>query len=1156
MDISRKIFDTKFFRSGQFVWAAANPVPPEKAGEAAPEVQPEVVPDKQAKKDRTVQLKQLERAVLGTQVEKTRQNPQAEIIDEDGEATEYVSSFKESPDFPFFTEILADGIRYNGKDTRMNFENWEGFNPEVIATIFDVDFIPKGRGRTKFLEGFKNAADPTKKVELDASKAVLADIIKSLKQHFEENKIDTSPVTINEKGTPGDYVNSFGNSKRFDEIVRGLINGAKSEGSNGLYNVDNWEREEPTEVADFLDKVLLFPQGLGRDKFFSGLRNSDAASQEFKDSSEALKTLSKQMREHLDRVNAAGIDVNSQLDKSPLPLSSTVGSYAKTFITNFNRGSSMDKALMLGAGALVVLLAAGKWNDKLYGETTYGKVIKFFGALWGVNYLSGKVSPDGKTLTQKLGIGLEVNEINDKMVKAFCYQHGMVENQEKLKTMLHIQSMDMNVLYDLYREAAVPGHSREIDPTRLGFHKGEANGAAVFEIIEGIVKDTAINARIRDNQEKYQNEKHLPYNKSMEEQDRQQLKQSGVFDNPKNAQIEFERKYFGVLGTTRHTLLDVIVNEYSTRDWQKIATEGEAALPINAAKRSVYELGKKAAEYGAVAGEYLVEVGGVVYKFSKENILIPVGNWALSKYNQLKPVVASKIKSVEAWDQENEGKQVLPAKFALEINEPKKATIMGYPGLAFDYNHFGGVKKVVIEGIEFSSADGIPGNKAKADELEKLINEKVTKLLAEQSRTFPQIAGKTAGWNQNTKKWEIKDVDVKGSAALGLSDTKANLTFDIQTDGKSAKFYFDNGSEVTDGAKVDQLYRDSVIEQKLIEVDPKLTPLLKGLGLTDVQVTSPYNAYGERIDGKLGGLEVHAVLKGTAPHTINNGLQFVDNSGTLIGPNGIYIRTGEKQSEDFLDAVSKQILASDKFRNPFIKLSSSMDNVSEGFVGRLKALFPDRWWIIPNGLPDVPAGINGQIIQRQWQYMLSYKQMESIERFKNTMYGKTLADLPKVYADTIDDSIKSAETLATSIMAEKTDNDRANKYKNFVENLENINYPNTQYRVMFKKFKDEISNDKYDYEGLESFGDVGTKGFGIADKAYESYQELIRFWYSKTNKFSVEDARAVNPKTDIHPDNQKTIDDTTSKVQGLLEILQSKSGGIKLEELRAELAKL
>jgi len=509
-----------------------------------------------------------------------------------------------------------------------------------------------------------------------------------------------------------------------------------------------------------------------------------------------------------------------------------------------------------------------------------------------------------------------------------------------------------------------------------------------------------------------------------------------------------------------------------------------------------------------------------------------------------------------AWDQEREGKQVLPEKFALEINEPNKASIMRYPGLAFNYTYSGGVKAVTVEGIEFSSAGGISGNQAKADELEKLINGKVEKLLAEQSRTFPQIANKSTGWNQRSKKWEIKDVDVKGSAALGLTDSKADIDFVIQPDGKSAKFYFDNGTEITDGAKVDQQYQNSVIEQKLIESDPKLTPFLKGLNLTEIKVTTPYNAYGARIDGKLGGLEVHTVLKGTAPHTINNGLQFIDDSGSLIGPNGIYIKTGEKQSEDFLNAVSKQIFASDKFRNPFIKLAGSMDNVSEGFVGKLKALFPDRWWIIPNGLPDIPAGVNGQIIQRQWQYMLSYKQMESIERFKNAMYGKTFADLPKVYADTIEDSIKSAETLATSILAEKTDDDRANKYNNFVENLENTNYPNTQYRVLFKKFKDVISNDKYDYEGLETFGDVGTKGFGIADKAYESYQELIKFWYSKTNKFSVEDARAANPKTDIHPDNQKTIEETTANVQGLLENLQSKSGGVNLDELRAELAKL
>lgn len=952
---------------------------------------------------------------------------------------------------------------------------------------------------------------------------------------------------IDESGEAQKYLETFQKQPQFDAVTHMLATGMEVEGGETAFNFENWLVMDSKLVANVFDLVFM-PRGKGRWSFVDGLRIEDHESEEFKKSQTVLNELVGILRKRVQERQNIKEDTQKQHDKPAV--GETIGDGVKTLMRNFKRASGTEKVMILGAIGIGISLL-WKYKDKaIFKDFTFGDAFKWAGALWGVNYLSGKISKDGKTLVQRMDVGLDIEQMKDSRLKGYAYDKGMDQDQERYRTFLELQTKDVRQIYRFYKEASAPGVKHEIDPKRLGIYNEAVDGKAVYEIMEELVKDTSVNLHI-EQRRKDDEEKGIPYN---EQADRNNKGLTDLWTSPSEAQAKFEDKYFDLLKGSNVTLIDAILNEYQTRDFQAaIAAGRERRRFVKAAKTTADVLEKGwgyTKHYGAVAGAFVYKYGKKTIKFTHNKILKPAGRWIASEWNRYSPHVKEPLRDALAWSQEKDLNKVLPPEFDVDVLEPGKAKIMGLAGIPFEVksgtDSSGATREVAeIDGIKFIIDDGIPGNKTNADALKKKIEKKVGDLIA--AKKITEFSGITPRYDDTQKKWFMDNVPVAADAFGITTGGKIPIEVKIDDDGTTLHF-FDGEKEISNLSDLTTEHMHGALQEEIWKAVPNLETIVRGLPVKiDGAVTGSTTDQWFMVN--FGGLQFKSHRKAGPPVQY----KYVD-AGNHDQPFEDLKIEKANGGEEFLDALGKKIFQSDDYKENYLLLEAEMENTGEGFVQRMKELAKTKVWILPTNLD---GAINGKILQEQWRYTLQFKMFETMQIFKSECKGEPIDQIPQIYNDVIVKANQHLKDLLGTIRP-YSDTDKANEFQNFLSGkertittstgapatlpagLEYVNYQNLDYRDYFEKYQTVITNPRYDYEGFDNYDVAG-------QSAHEIYLTLLLVWSRFTRKYRDKPGRLVQTEKDKL---QFVID----KVQDKLEkakIAGGVTGTIKMENLPA-----
>ncbi len=987
----------------------------------------------------------------------------------------------------------------------------------------------------------------------------------------------------NESGDASEYVETFEKSPRFESLV-GILQNDIGVGEVGnkqaLFNFEDWPvTDPPARIADFFDspatRDFFIPRGKGRTAFIEGLRlgppavadKSPAANAQrlkFNKSHEALVGIVKKLHDFMELKRKSKLDVDAQLNKPAL--GETIGNMTGNLLRNYKSSSGQEKLMMLAAAGIGIALI-NKYKDSalpIFKNHTYSEVMLALGAFWGVNFIAGKMSDDGRTLLQKLDLMRDVDNLkDDNLLKGFCEEHNMGKDQEKLKSFLHLQTRDVKQLFNLYEEASANAvmhqGKKEIDPKKLGFFKNEVNGAKAYEIMEELVQMTAVNEYVeRERQASVLSDKPFTmptYEAAKVNAEKEHLLESGP------ARAAFRHKYFeGPLALSNQTLFDAIVNEYHTHDWQKAITKGaEGRLP-DTAKRKVgefyYWAKPKVKHYATLAKDKVIWFAGQAWDKGEKYIWNPLWGATVARYRWAKGKVMPPLESALSHHQKTEHfDAVLPGEFDVQVTTPEEpgqkgeATIMGVPGIEWEegIRKSDGKNTIIIDGIEFDKGLGQKGiNAANAGLLSRAMKSKVEVLLKEEK--VPDAIRKTAQWDAKNKVWKIPGVAIAANTDIGYPAGTTDITFTINPDGKSIKFS-DNKLEFNNYKNIDDIHRNSIIHKRLLDqmagTNPKLLESLQDLPFKVLAVTNTSGTV--TVDAEMAGMKFKAIPNGT-------NFDVLDSAGVAgSGLANLKMEQGNGGPK-FLEAICGNIMESPYFMEPFLVLKAKMENTSEGVMDRLNKTFPTtRLWIIPTSIN--PKGLNGQILQKQWNYTLDFKTFEALDLFEHSLRGKSADQISAEYKNHIESVHKKLTEISLYIDSLPTDEAKANEFQKLLDSperivtqgtppratiipagIEYLNYVHPDYRKYFEKFQDAIKSDRYNYEGLES------SDTALSDSSHEIYVTLLRVWSRHTRQY-----RTGAGITAAQP----YLDHVIAKTVEKLELAKSKSslGIIKKENL-------
>lgn len=954
---------------------------------------------------------------------------------------------------------------------------------------------------------------------------------------------------IDESGEAKDYLETFQKQPQFDAVSHMLSTGMEVEGNETAFNFENWLVMDPKLVANVFDLVLM-PRGKGRWSFVDGLRIEDRDSEEFKKSQEVLNQLVGILRKRVQDRQSIKEDTQKQKDKPAV--GETIGDGVKTLMRNFKRASGTEKVMILGAIGIGISLL-WKYKDKaIFKDFTFGDAFKWAGALWGVNYLSGKVSKDGKTLVQRLDVGLDIEQMKDSRLKGYAYEKSMDKDQEKYRALLELQTKDVRQLYQFYKEASAPGVKKEIDPKRLGIYNEAVDGKAVYEIMEELVKDTSVNLHI-EQRRKDAEEKGIAYD---ERADRDNKGLMDLWTSPSEAQAKFESKYFDLLKGSNVTLIDAILNEYQTRDFQAaIAAGRERRRFVRAAETTADFLEKTwghTKHYAGVAGAFVYKYGGKVINFTNNKILKPTGGWIAKEWNHYSPHVKEPLRDALSWWQEKDLNKVLPPEFDVDVLKPGQAKIMGLAGIPFEIktgkDSSGATREVAeIDGIKFIIDDGIAGNKTNADALKIKIEQKVDTLV--KAENIPQFKDISPKWDETDKKWFMNDVSVADDAFGINTGGKIKIEVKIDDNGTTLHF-FDGEKEISNLSDLTTEHMHAALQEEIWKAAPNLEPIVRGLPVKIGAVTDATDATGKKQTFKVdfGGLEFEVIRTHAATGAT---YEYIDAAGANKPFKDLKIEKANGGYK-FLDALGKKIFQSNDYQENYLLLEAEMENTKEGFGQRMKELAKTKLWILPTNLD---GAINGKILQEQWRYTLQFKMFETIQIFKSECKDEPLENIPQIYDDVIVKANQHLKDLLDTIRT-YSDTDKANEFQNFLSGkertvttstgisvrlpagLEYVNYQNQDYRDYFEKYQALIQNPRYDYEGFDNY-DAG------GEKAHEIYLTLLLVWSRFTRKYRDKPGHLIQTEKDKL---QFVIDKVHDKLEKA-KMAGGVTGTIKMENL-------
>lgn len=360
-----------------------------------------------------------------------------------------------------------------------------------------------------------------------------------------------------------------------------------------IINYQEWPNADPEKIGDLFNNHPDFPvaRGRGREAFVAGLKagspdqndKSPAADKQrtaYEKSRETLVQTIALLDKYFEEKRKTQSDVEQQTNKPPF--NETVGNLIRNGYKSFQQGSVLEKGAIIGALITGYILLKELWNTQFVKE--HKKGIKIFGAGAFTLFVLTKAAHPTKSGPLELlgkhgGIGYlrSINDIKSKEVQRFSRDWGF-EEPKQLGIVLLLQKVPVRTLFDEYLRASRPGEKHEIDPVALGFDEHAIDPKDAYDVIEGMVKVTGINAGIE---------------KKKAEAKKKEARYTGC-DNTELAEWTsdayarkvFREKYIdSELGRRQPTLLTAIFNEYQSTDLAN-AIQQAKNLPEFAARRS------------------------------------------------------------------------------------------------------------------------------------------------------------------------------------------------------------------------------------------------------------------------------------------------------------------------------------------------------------------------------------------------------------------------------------------------------------------------------------------------------------------------------------------------------------------------------------------
>lgn len=975
-----------------------------------------------------------------------------------------------------------------------------------------------------------------------------------------------------EHGSAKDYADyfekQFQKTEGLDDLSLFFKEGQKIEGPFHLINYHQWVGTDPAQVAEFLKCLAdrgLMPIETGFKPFLDGLRNGETPdpndtskaalerNQRFAESYAALERIVAVL--HKKDESEKKTSENTAQAQEKKPFGETANDAVKTLAMNYKKASGQEKALILASIGIGLGLIWKYRNETLPFFKNYKMqdLYMFLGAAWGVNYMSGKMAKDGKTLLQRIDLGRSIDELEDDNVhKRFALDADMGKDELMMKTYIELQDVNLKDLYLLYKEASTAANpEKAISESRLrdiGVSPDKVDRKKVFELMEKFVQQVGVHEGTLE-----EGGRRGPDFKGASKV------QQDLWKTPGKAQAYFEAKYLrGPLSEFDLSLKEGVFVEYRGKEvmpgfrddaaWTSAFQQDRRERLIDKGAAAAVSGAKEGARIAGDAAEVAWDRTKKAAKWVRSEFLGPAGEALMNRIRKHSPLLTQPINNTIKEYQKKSLDEVLPKNFNTVITENDaltpftddigKATIMGIPQVAFTTKvNAAGKNVVIIDSEEFVVDAGLTGNATQIKQLQDKLTLRAQQLIDNAGKSIP--APKSVQWNATKNRWFVTGIKVTNHPDVPpafIRGGNRSVSFTLDADGNIDTYYLGE-TEIKDWDELPQYYAESEVT-KMITEDPRFfgppprpqTTPLEGMPVTDVKFKK-HLTYGVIITGKLAGLP----FTGYSNMSVGGSGQF-DFLDTSVSPpvtrgiNVLELDPGKNETVKFLDTLWDKIYESDDFQTPYRRLETVMLGTSEGVLSRVELAWNQKSPI---------SGLNGAVHQRRWQYLVGHKMSEVLDNFRyellNTNGGtKTVFDVDRVYTTVVKKAMTEMVDLAKKIEG-MTEEQRAEKFNDLYDELETNGYENDEYRDLFKKYKALIEDPKYDLEGLESLHDVGTDTWGAADDAFDTRQTLMRAWSYWTHKFRTEDpdlaaANAGTPyphvpdeKEQLHPSNREAI---------------------------------
>lgn len=399
---------------------------------------------------------------------------------------------------------------------------------------------------------------------------------------------------IDESGEAIEYVQTLQENPTEFQTMAAIIEGGSL---LEIINYQEWPNIEPSKIGALFDKHPDFPvpRGPGREAFIARLKagppdpndKSPAADKQRTDYENSRKTLVQivaLLDTYFEEKRKTQADVEQQVNKPPF--NETMGNLIRNGYKSFQQGSVLEKGAIIGALITGYILLKEWWNTKFVQD--HKKGIKLLGTGIFTGFVLTKAVHPTKSGPLELlgkhgGIGYlrSINDIKSKEVQQFSRDWGF-EEPKQVGIVLLLQKVPVRTLFDEYMRASRPGEKHEIDPVALGFDEHTIDPKDAYDVIEGMVKVTGINAGIE---------------KKKAEAKKKKARYTGCDDtelaewtSDAYARKAFREKYIdSELGRRQPTLLSAIFNEYQSTDLA-YAIKQAKNLPQFAARTAVKAL--------------------------------------------------------------------------------------------------------------------------------------------------------------------------------------------------------------------------------------------------------------------------------------------------------------------------------------------------------------------------------------------------------------------------------------------------------------------------------------------------------------------------------------------------------------------------------------